>query len=120
MRLPRRVEGLLDTDVQLLGSRAEPATVWVRERLRPREFLEAEQIAVEGPRLWLAAGWPNELDVIDGDDPHSRVSTTNGSSGGTAVPQVRLERYEGRTTRKHRFCTRPSRRVARRLTRGRA
>jgi len=78
MRLARRAEGLLDSDVQLLGSCAEPATVWIRERLRPREFLEAQQIAVEGARLWLGAAWPNDLDVIDPDDPHTGVSTADG------------------------------------------
>ena len=58
MRLARRVELLHDTHVQLLGSRAEPATVWIGERPRPRELLEAEQIAVKGARLRLGAGWP--------------------------------------------------------------
>ena len=85
MRLPRRVEGLLDTDVQLLGSSAEPAPVWIRERLRPREFLEAEQIAVEGARLWLGAWWRNDLDVIDGEDPHGDVPTRDGSHRATAL-----------------------------------
>jgi hypothetical protein len=78
MRFPRRAEGLLDSHVQLLGSRAKPATVRIRKRFRPREFLEAQQIAVEGARFWLGAAGTNDLDVIDPENPHTGVSTVDG------------------------------------------
>src|SRR3954467_6120633 len=76
MGLARGVEGLLNPDVQLLRPCAKPAAVRIRQRARFRELLQAEQCAVERARLRLGPCGSRDLDVIDAEDPHSRVSTT--------------------------------------------
>ena len=65
MRLPRRGERLLDTDVELaaVGER-EPRAAPGAQRLGLLELLEAEQSAEEPARLVLAARRGCELDVI--------------------------------------------------------
>ena len=78
VRLPRGRERLLDADVQLLRTRAEPAAAARRKHDRLRNLLEPEQPAVEHPRLVLAAGGRRDLNVVDAGDRHCQGSTIAG------------------------------------------
>jgi lipopolysaccharide/colanic/teichoic acid biosynthesis glycosyltransferase len=75
VRLAGRRERLLDAHVQLLLARAEPAAAARRQRLRLRQLLQAEQAAVERPRLRLAPRGRGDLNVIDTGDAHGARST---------------------------------------------
>jgi len=70
MRLARRGERLLDADVELLRSRAEPAAAARREGGRLGDLVETEERAVERPRSVLASGGRGNLDVVDAGDRH--------------------------------------------------
>ena len=73
MRLAGGRERLLDADVELLLADAEPAAAARPQRLRLRQLLEAEQLAVERARRRLAPGRRRDLDVVDPDDRSSRT-----------------------------------------------
>src|SRR5690348_515364 len=75
MRLAGRGERLLDSDVELLRPRPEPAAAAPRERLGLRQLLEPEQPGVERPRLRLAAARGRHLHVVDADDAHRQRFT---------------------------------------------
>jgi lipopolysaccharide/colanic/teichoic acid biosynthesis glycosyltransferase len=75
VRLVRRGEWILDTDVQLLPPGAEPAPATRAQCLRLRQLFQPEQRAVERARGVLAAGRSGNLDVIDPRDCHGRLST---------------------------------------------
>ena len=65
MRLARRLERILDADVQLAAARErEPRTASRTEGFRLLELLEPEQPAEETPRLVLAARRGRELDMV--------------------------------------------------------
>ena len=75
MRLACRSERILDTDVQLLVARAEPAAAARGERLRLRELFESEELAVEGAGFLLTARRRGDLHVVDAGDRHRQRST---------------------------------------------
>jgi hypothetical protein len=65
MRLARRLERILDADVELAAGRErEPGTASRTEGLRLLELLEPEQLAEETPRLVLAARRGGDLDMV--------------------------------------------------------
>jgi len=80
-------EGLVDAHVQLLGACPEPAPATSRERRRLVDLVEAEQLAVEGPRGALAPGGRGHLDVVD---PENRQRPRSTIERVTAAPP-RLE-----------------------------
>ena len=61
--------------MQLLGARLEPAAAADGQRLRLREFIQTEELAVEGARGRLAAGGGGDLHVVDAEDRHHPRST---------------------------------------------
>ena len=73
--LARRGERFLDADVELLRTCAEPAAAARCEPGRLRDLLEAEQPAVERPRIALAARRRSDLHVVDACDRHHERST---------------------------------------------
>ena len=64
VRLARRRERLLDTDMELAAAEREPGTAAGTQLLRLLQLLQAEQVAEEAPRLVLAARRCRELNVI--------------------------------------------------------
>ena len=68
-------ERILDTDVQLLVARAEPAAAAGGERLRLRQLFEPEELAVERASFLLAARRCGYLHVVEAGDRHPRRST---------------------------------------------
>ena len=65
VRLPRGRERILDADVQLLPTGAEPAATAGGKSVRLRELGQPEQAAVERARLVLAARRRRDLHVVD-------------------------------------------------------
>lgn len=68
VRLLGRREGILDADVQLPCSCAEPAPSTPFEDWRLLDLGEPEQAAVEGPRSLLAPRWRRNLNVMNTRD----------------------------------------------------
>ena len=65
MCLPRRREGLLHADVELLAAaEREPRAASRAQRLQLLELLQAEQLAEVAACLVLAARWRRDLDVV--------------------------------------------------------
>ncbi|HLY85710.1 MAG TPA: hypothetical protein VKO84_04245 [Gaiellaceae bacterium] len=65
VRFARRLERILDADVELAASgQREPDAAARAQRLRLLELLEAEQVAEEAARRRFAAGRRRELDVV--------------------------------------------------------
>jgi hypothetical protein len=61
----RRRERLFDADVELAAAfEREPDAAARAQRLGLLELLEAEQVAEEATRLWLAARRRRDLDVV--------------------------------------------------------
>ena len=79
MSFARRRERLLDTDVQLLFTNAEPAAAPPGELGRLHDLLEPEEVAVERPRVPLAPGRRSDLDVVD---------PRNGQPAGSTIERV--------------------------------
>src|SRR4051794_14531280 len=71
MRLASGLEVLGHADVQLLRPAREPDPAAAGERVRLGELLEPEQLAVEAPRLGLAAGRRSHLHVVEAVDRHA-------------------------------------------------
>ena len=65
MRLARRREPLLDSEMHLLIAAAEPDPATRPQRLGLLDLLEPEKPAVERARRLLAAGGSGELDVVE-------------------------------------------------------
>ena len=79
MSFARRRERLLDTDVQLLPTHTEPAAAPPGELGRLHDLVEPEEVAVERPRVALAAGRRGDLDVVD---------PRNGQPAGSTIERV--------------------------------
>jgi hypothetical protein len=72
VRLARRHEPLLHTDVKLLSAEAEPDPSPRPKRLGLRYLVQPQQPTEEPSRLILTAGGRSQLDVIDPEYAHPR------------------------------------------------
>ena len=72
MRLQRRRECSLDSDVHLLRAASKPDAAAISQRLRLLDLLESEKVTKEPPRLCFASFRGSELNVIDFDVLHDR------------------------------------------------
>ena len=68
MRLRGRAKVVCNADVKRVVAGSEPHTAARPEHLRLRNLLEPEQLAVEAPRVVLAAGRRGDLHVVEADD----------------------------------------------------
>lgn len=95
VRLARRRELVLDPNVQLLRTGAEPAAAARCQRLGLRQLLEPEQLPVERARLRLAPRRRGDLHVVDADDRHRARSTIDPVTA--APPQLENTLISGYT-----------------------
>ena len=65
MRLTGRCEALVHTDVQLMVTDGKPNPTAPFQARRLLEFLQAQQLSVEGSGLRLARLWRCDLNVIE-------------------------------------------------------
>jgi hypothetical protein len=70
MGLGRRGERLLDSDVELLRTDAEPDTATRTKGRRLFYFQQAEQLTEEPPSVLFTPARPRDLDVVKTDDVH--------------------------------------------------
>ena len=88
VRSCRRVEWLLDTDVELVKAGREPTPTAPREQRRLLDLSKAEQPPVERPGLGLAAWRYRDLHVVQADDRSHRLARPS-YSGRVRAPTAR-------------------------------
>jgi len=98
MRLQRRSEQVLDTNVQLPRSDPEPTSSANREQRRLLDLGQPEQLTVERPSRILAAGWRRNLNMVKCNNGRHRDGRPSYSGCGLAATTTNVRPAAPATT----------------------